>query len=125
MRKFLEEKAQLSKRQSNALGCGYFVNYRETICENSSETDYSEDGRISLDFIRDKSNYSYVYKIGVLSMFDNNKCDFGEFHIGFQTDEDSEMIYMGKINFEDGENMDIETTIKRIAYSMLECWNWR
>ena len=55
-------------------------------------------------------------------MFDNNKSDFGEFHIAFQSDKDGGMIYMGKLNFEDGENMDITTTIKRIAYSMLKCW---
>lgn len=124
MRKFLEEKAELSKRQDE-MYIGYRVRYSETICENMNNVDYEEDGRISLDFIRDTQNYSYVYKIGVLSMFDGNKLDFGEFHIGFQTDKDGEMIYMGKINFEDGENMDVETTIKRIAYSMLDCWNRR
>lgn len=122
MKKFLEEKAQLSKRQAE-MYIGYRVRYNETICENMNNIDYEEDGCISLDFIRDKQNYSYVYRVGVLSMFDGNKLDFGEFHIGFQTDKDSEMIYMGKLNFEYGENMDIETTIKRIAYSMLECWH--
>jgi len=121
MRKFLEEKAELSKRQSE-MYIGYFVNYKETVCEDSNNTNYEEDGCISLDFVRDTKNYSYIYKIGVLSMFDANKCDFGEFHIGIQAHKDSDPVYMGKINFKDGENMDIETTIKRIAYSMLECW---
>lgn len=122
MRKFLEEKAKLSERQSDGLGCGYYIGYNETICENHDNIDYDEDNRNSLDFIDDSKNYSYVYRIGVLSMFDNNKSDFGEFHIGFQSNKDGEMVYMGKIDFEDGENMDITTTIKRIAYSMLKCW---
>lgn len=122
MRKFLEEKANLSERQSDELGCGYYIGYNETVCDNSDNRDFDEDDNNSLEFIEESKNYSYVYRIGVLSMFDNNKSDFGEFHIGFQSDKDSEMIYMGKIDFEDGENMDITTTIKRIAYSMLKCW---
>lgn len=123
MRKFLEEKAKLSERQSDEMGCGYYIGYHETISETDDERDFEEDDKYSLEFCRDKENYSYVYRIGVLSMFDNNKSDFGEFHIAFQSDKGGEMIYMGKVNFEDGENMDITQTIKRIAFSMLKCWN--
>ena len=122
MRKFLEEKANFKERQSEDY-IGYYCGYHETICETNDERDFEEDDKYSLEFCRDKENYSYVYRIGVFSMFDANKSDFGEFHIAFQSDKGGEMIYMGKVNFEDGENMDITQTIKRIAFSMLKCWN--
>jgi hypothetical protein len=56
-------------------------------------------------------------------MWDSNKCDFAEVHVAFQTDKNSEMLYLGKLDFKNGENMDLETTVKRIAFSMIECMN--
>lgn len=123
MRKFLEEKANLAERELESYS-GYLVQYDETISEDSHNRDFDDDYSDSLEFIRTKSDYSYVYRIGVLAMFDGNKMDFGEFHIGFQSDKDGSMLYLGKLNFSDGENMDIPQTIKRIAYSMLECLKW-
>lgn len=88
--------------------------------------------------LADKANSQATYRLASL----DNQCqrvanrgrarDCRELHEGHRGVEKAncgvergEMIYMGKIYFKDGENMDIETTIKRIAYSMLECWNWR
>lgn len=122
MKKFLLEKADFNERNKNAY-IGYGCNYHETINPNN---EYSSryDERYSytdLGQIENSEYYTYVHRIGVLYMWDGNKCDFAEMHVAFQTDKNSEILYLGKLNFERGENMDLETTVKRIAFSMINC----
>jgi hypothetical protein len=122
MKKFLIEKANLEERNRN-MYIGYRYRYHETINPNIDYKSCNDDcyGYYDLAQISDDKYYTYVYRIGVLYMWDANKCDFAELHIAFQTDKNSEMVYLGKLDFKDGENMDLETTVKRIAFSMIDC----
>lgn len=122
MKKFLIEKANLDERSADSYS-GYHHCYHETVNpDNDYESlDAEHYSPWNLEQINDDKYHSYVYRIGVLYMWDANKCDFAEIHVAFQTDKNSEMLYLGKLDFEQGENMDLETTIKRIAFSMIEC----
>lgn len=121
MKKFLMEKSNFDERNNDYYSNGYLYSYHETICEDDT---YNHDENYSvydLNRIEDKEYSSYVYRVGVLYMRDANKCDFAEIHIAFQSDNNGEIKYLGKLDFEDGENMDLLPTIQRIAYSMIEC----
>lgn len=124
MKKFLIEKSNFKERNNDYYGNGWLENYHETIFENESFEEDEYYSEYNLEQIRDNKCCSYVYRIGVLYMRDANKCDFAEIHIAFQSDKDGKMIYLGKLNFEDGENMDLLPTIQRIAFSMIECLIW-
>lgn len=122
MKKFLVEKAKLNERNTEAY-VGYGHRYHETI-NPDNDYEFCHDEYYSsynLEQIAENKYYTYVYRIGVLYMWDGNKCDFAEIHIALQSDKNSEMFYLGKLDFKDGENMDLETTAKRIAFSMIEC----
>ena len=117
MRKFLLEKANFDERNRNSY-IGYRCTYHETINPYNDNEGYST---YNLEQIYEKKYHSYVHRIGVLYMWDGNKCDFAEMHVAFQSDIEGEMLYLGKLDFKDGENMDLEMTVKRIAFSMIEC----
>lgn len=122
MKKFLLEKANYDERNRN-MYIGYRYSYYETIDPNSDYDPYESEFYSSYDltYIAEGKYNTYVYRIGVLYMYDGNKCDFAEMHVAFQSDKNGKMLYLGKLDFEDGENMDLETTVKRIAYSMVQC----
>lgn len=121
MLNFLKAKSKLNERNRDGY-CVYCHSYHETIREDDDHDDNDEYySDYNLERINDDKYSSYVYRIGVLYMWDANKCDFAEIHIAFQTDKNSKMIYIGKLDFEDGENMDLLTTVQRIAFSMVEC----
>lgn len=122
MKNFLIEKSNFNERNKNAY-IGYGYSYHETINpDNDYEScNYEHYSCYNLEQINEDKYYTYVYRIGVFYMWDGNKCDFAEMHVAFQTDKNSEMLYLGKLDFKYGENMDLETTIKRIAFSMIEC----
>lgn len=56
---------------------------------------------------------SYIYKVGVMTAIDNNKCDFVHVVIGTQRGENSEPELKGYFYFGEGENDDIGRTMKR------------
>lgn len=122
MKKFLIEKANLDERNADS-DVGYHLCYHETTNPDNDYKSLDDEyyGYYNLEQINHDKYYSYVYRIGVLYMWDANKCDFAEIHVAFQSDKNGEMLYLGKLDFERGENMDLETTIKRIAFSMIEC----
>lgn len=122
MKKFLMEKSNFDERNNDYYSNGYLYSYHETINEDYNK--FIEDeyySEYNLEQIRDEKHLSYVYRIGVFYMRDANKCDFAEIHIAFQSDKNGEIKYLGKLDFEDGENMDLLTTAQRIAFSMIEC----
>lgn len=122
MKEFLIKKSLLEDKNKNPYS-GYRYSYHETINPDNAYLS-DRDGRYSffdLDQIEQNDYYTYVYRIGVLYMWDANKCDFAEMHVAYQFDENSEIIYLGKLDFKHGENMDLETTTKRISFSMLCC----
>ena len=122
MKEFLMKKANFEERNNDPCSNGWFCEYNETITEKSYETDnYEYCTEYNLERIRDNEYHSYVHRIGVLYMWDANKCDYAEFHIAFQNKKDGEIIYLGMLDFNDGENMDLLTTAQRIAFSMIKC----
>ena len=121
MKKFLLEKANFHERNNGYYGPDYFEDYHETVYEKSYEGTDEHYSEYNLEQINNNEHHSYVYRVGVLYMWDANKCDFAEFHIAFQNDKDGTIQYLGKLDFEDGENMDILATVQRIAFSMIEC----
>lgn len=76
---------------------------------------YSED--ISPDAIDgDKwleTGASYIWKVGVLAVIDNNKCDWVYLYIGHQRKPHSSFEYIGCLHWQDGENDDMGRCLKR------------
>lgn len=62
---------------------------------------------------------SYIYKVGVLTAMDSNKCDFVHVVIGTQRDENSEPELKGYFWFGEGENDDMGRVIER-AFELLK-----
>lgn len=60
-----------------------------------------------------KNETSYIYKVGVLSLIDANKCDWIHLVIGIQRGKDSRVEIIGKLSFTDGENDDPGRVLKR------------
>ena len=122
MKKYLMEVSRFYERNDSLYGNGWFHSYHETTCTyDKSDTFNEEYSEYNLESVRDDKICSYAYRVGVLYMRDANKCDYAEFYIAFQNDKDGEIQYLGKLDFMDGENMDILATVQRIAFSMIEC----
>ena len=122
MKKFLMDISNYDERNNDPCSNGWFHRYHETICtQDKSDTFDEYYSEYNLESIRDDKHLSYAYRVGVFYMWDANKCDYAEFHIAFQNDKDGEIQYLGKLDFKDGENMDILATVQRIAFSMIEC----
>lgn len=66
-----------------------------------------------------ENNTSYIYKVGVLTAIDANKCDFIHIVIGTQRMLGWEFEVKGYFHFNRGENDDVAVTIKR-AMGMLQ-----
>jgi hypothetical protein len=60
------------------------------------------------------SQTSFVWKVGVLSIIDSNKCDWVHFALAIQKTPHSEIDIIGHFNFCDGENDDIGRVLKRM-----------
>lgn len=76
--------------------------------------DYAEDvnpDALSEDWLENQT--SYIYKVGVLTAIDANKCDWVKVAIGFQRGENSNIEIKGVLNFRDGENDDIGRVLER------------
>lgn len=63
-----------------------------------------------------KTNTSYIWKVGVLLLIDNNKCDWVHVFIGHER-APGKLEFIGKLYFSDGENDDMGRSMKRY----LEC----
>lgn len=104
--------------------CGAFLimkeflkNHLESISEFNKDWtvwDYAEDvnpDALSDDWLENRT--SYIYKVGVLTAIDANKCDWVEVVIGCQRSENSDIEIKGVLNFQDGENDDIGRVLER------------
>ena len=60
-----------------------------------------------------KNGTSYIYKVGVVTAIDNNKCDWVHVIIGVQRKFNSTPEVKGSFYFCNGENDDIKNVIKR------------
>lgn len=61
-----------------------------------------------------KHDVSWIYKVSVLALIDANKCDFVTVHFGLQRHENAQLVYLGYLDFPDGENMDIGRVLVRL-----------
>lgn len=76
--------------------------------------DYSEsinEDALSEDWLKNRT--SYIYKVGVLTAIDSNKCDWVYVVIGSQRHPKSPVQIIGILHFESGENDDIRSVIDR------------
>lgn len=60
-----------------------------------------------------KNRTSYIWKVGVLSIADGNKRDWGYLLIGHQRMPDAECEFIGELYWRDGENDDPGKCLKR------------
>lgn len=60
-----------------------------------------------------ESDTSYIWRVGVLVLYDNNKCDWCRILIGTQRSEASVAKVIGMLEWEGGENDDPARTVKR------------
>lgn len=78
------------------------VNYKEDI------NPYAIDGDKWLD-----THTSYIWKVGVLTLIDSNKCDYVYAFIGHQRSPDHAPEIIGQLYWKDGENDDIGRSLVR------------
>ena len=97
---------------------GYYcvpsIKYSETICD-----DYDVEKHF------DDTDKSYIYRVAVLSVIDGNKSDWVHFYVGIQREKEDNtetFQFIGELYFPDGENTDIDRTLKSIAKNLEECW---
>ena len=62
---------------------------------------------------------SFIYKVGVMTAIDHNKCDFAHVFIGVQRTEYAEPELKGHFYFSGGENDDMGRVIER-AFNILQ-----
>jgi hypothetical protein len=67
----------------------------------------------------DKST-SYIYKVGCLRLFDDNKRDFGWAFVGIERDP-GDFQYLGSLYFRDGENTDCGRVMRRVLACLAGC----
>ncbi len=82
--------------------------------------DYSEDinqDAITGDWLENRT--SYIYKIGVLAAIDNNKCDYVSIAFSSMRGENSQPEIKGYLEFSQGENDDIGSTMDR-AFKLIQ-----
>lgn len=62
---------------------------------------------------------SWLHKVGVLALIDGNKFDFCTLFIGV-TDAHDECQFIGKLDFSQGENMDLARLLTRMVRTIKE-----
>ena len=65
-----------------------------------------------------KNHTSYIWKVGVLTLVDANKCDWGYAWIGILRNDTSLPELVGKFMFPDGENTDVFRVVQRAVALM-------
>ena len=79
----------------------YTFDYKEDVNKDALTNDWLE------------SRTSYIYKVGVLTAIDSNKCDFIHIAIGTQRSDIFEPEFKGYFYFNEGENDDVARVINR------------
>ena len=77
------------------------VSYSENVNDDALSDDWLNNGT------------SYIWKVGVLSIADGNKRDWGYLFIGHHRDKDHPFEFIGKLFWQDGENDDPGRCLKR------------
>lgn len=98
MKDFLLQKANLSEDIKDFC----HITYQENINPDAAN------GEAWLD-----NNTSYIWKVAVLTVIDDNKCDWVKVFIGHQRKPESAPEFIGCLNWNDGENDDIGRCLDR------------
>lgn len=101
LRAYLKSKIDLSPDYSTSC-------YQEDINKDAATNKWLDNGT------------SFVWKVGVLSVIDANKCDWVYFALGIQKTPHSEIDIIGHFCFSDGENDDIARVLKRMMGCLKE-----
>ena len=97
----LKEFLQAKAKELNPLRTSLeYETYKEDV-----ETNYRQ-------FI--EKDCSWLYKVGVLALIDGNKWDFCTLFIGV-VDQHAACQFLGKLDFSDGENMDVARLLARMV----------
>ena len=97
LEEFLKEKAGAGKVNTPLMEYG---KYQEDIEEHYTE------------FI--ERGCPYIYKVGAYAEIDGNKFDYAYIYLGMEREKDGRLVYLGKLEFPDGENSDIGNTLGRL-----------
>lgn len=116
LKEFLQQKANKYIEECTYKGGVYTIYPRIVYCEDV-ESDYMESWGMGGEV-----ECSYIYKVGVLSVSDGNKCDFAKLFIAAEVEE-GKFDYFGELFFSEGENTDLERTLPRIGKCLIGCWN--
>ena len=85
--------------------------------EDWTHWEYNE--HLNTDAISDawiENNNSFIYRVGVLSAIDSNKCDWVHVIIGVERSKDTKFKVIGEFHFNQGENDDIGRVMDRSFY---------
>jgi len=105
----MEELEKLLRRKAKEL------NPRRTTLEYEV---YKED--VEPDYQKHlEKDCSWLHKVGVLALIDGNKLDFCTLFIGV-TDAYDECQFIGKLDFNGGENMDLARLLARMVKTIKE-----
>lgn len=94
--------------------------FKEKCGFNKDSVSYQYEEDVNKDAATDKwldNGTSFVWKVGVLTAIDTNKCDWVHFALAIQKTPHSEVDIIGHFNFCDGENDDIGRVLER----MIKC----
>lgn len=80
--------------------CGYWC-YQESVSPDALTSAWLD------------NRTSYIWKVGVLTVIDSNKCDWVHLVVGMQRDDKSDPIIIGELYFPQGENDDIARVLQR------------
>ncbi len=94
LKKYILEKTGLSPERNH-------ITYREDKNNDALTNEWLEQGT------------SWVYKVGVITVIDANKCDWVYFAVGIQKYKDSNVDVIGHFGFANGENDDIGRVLER------------
>ncbi len=98
---FLRDKAQMKIQEYTNDVISPFTLYNEKPEENDEDT--------------------YIQNVGVLAVIDGNKRDFANYFIGYDRG-DGDCRFVGELDFSEGENTDMEVTLRKIGKCLKKCW---
>ena len=109
------------------------MNKMEEFLEEIAKSHGTEDDRVtytesvSADAINGdawlENGTTYIWKVGILTKIDSNKCDWVNVFIAHQRDENATPQFIGHLHWQEGENDDIGRSLDRYLAILRRCPN--
>ena len=99
LEEFLRNKANKELKKDNE--DWYSTQYIESINKDAITDDWLD------------NNTTYIYNVGVLALWDSNKCDYAYAFIGHQRNENQNFQFIGMLKWKNGENDDIGRSLAK------------